>query len=225
MALHRNSGPNVFQRDTASPSSTTTSAAATSSSSNGNEGLSITGSPPLIVAFLAVGLFMAAMLTIFGWRRMVFGRFLLQPTVVDGFYAPRMAESYGEKPELWDLWTEPSVGINEQLTWERIMPFSASIKQSEEDTHLRNPSQLQSIQQQIRRHTRSAKATDDGSTQSRTLQVAVAIAMPSPHTLERESTNEGPTSADTHTHEHNDARPTLDYSLGLMEMPWHSEEQ
>lgn len=119
MALHRNSGP-IFQRDTASPSSTTSASAATTttSSSGNNQGLSATA----VVAFLAVGLFMAAILTIFGWRRIVSGRFLLQPTVADdGFHVPRTAESYGETPRLWDLWTQPFVGSDEQLKWEQIM--------------------------------------------------------------------------------------------------------
>jgi len=233
MALHRNS-PNIFQRSPQSPSSTTASAAATTTNNgNGNDqGLNITGSPPLIVAFLAVGLFMAAMLTIFGWRRVVFGRFLIQPIGGEGFHAPRMAESfYGEKPELWDLWTQSTVGSNERLKWEQIAPLSASIKQSGDDSdearlaHLRMPSQLQSIQQHIRRHTRAARSADDqkpsaASAQGRKLQVAVAIAMPSPHRHD-ESTSEGPTSTDPHTHEHHDADPFI-YSLGLMEMPWHS---
>jgi len=253
MALHINNGPNVFERNlgsqgtttsTSTGASTSTSAAASpTSSGNGNggsQGLSITGSPPLIVAFLAVGLFMTAMLTIFGWRRVVFGRgFVLQPIVGDRFHAPRTGEySYREKPELWDLWTEPPVGGKEQLKWERIMPFSASIKKlggesfdnaqaSDIHTHPRIPSQLQTIRQHIRRHMKPKLADEQKvnavSTQNRTLQVAVAIAMPSPHKREREPTNEGLASADTYTHEPHDA-DLLEYSLGLMEMPWHSEE-
>jgi len=167
----------------------------------------------------------------------VFGRgFVLQPIVGDVFHAPRTGEySYREKPELWDLWTELPVVGKEQLKWERIMPFSASIKgepfevaqASDIHTHPRIPSQLQTIRQHIRRHMKPKLADKQkvtaGSTQNRTLEVAVAIAMPSPHKRERELTNEGPTSDDTHTHEPHDAE-LLEYSLGLLEMPWHSEE-
>jgi len=245
MALHINTGPNVFQRNlgsqgtaTSTGTATGASAASPTNSDNGSgQGLSISGSPPLIVAFLAVGLFLAAMLTIFGWRRVVFGRgFVLQPIVGDGFHAPGMAEHHhGEKPELWDVWTQPPVGSNEQLKWERIMPFSTSIMKSGEEsfndaeasgihTHPRIPSQLQTIRQYIRRHRKSADEPkiDAGSAQNRTLRVAMAIAMPSPHKRECEPINEGLANADEHTHEPHDTDP-LEYSLGLMEMPWHSE--
>jgi hypothetical protein len=75
----------------------------------------------LIVAFLAVGLFIAAILTIFGWRRMVFGRgFVMRPIEGDtAFFA--MSEHFGEKPKLWDLWSHPPVGSMDQLEWEQIM--------------------------------------------------------------------------------------------------------
>jgi hypothetical protein len=65
---------------------------------------------------------MAAMVTIFGWRRVIFGRFTLDPTEGQGFHTPGTAGPYhGEKPELWDLWTQPCVGSNEQVKWEHIM--------------------------------------------------------------------------------------------------------
>jgi len=245
MALHINGARDVFQRNlgsqgtiTSTSTGTTSTSAAASPTNSDDQGLSISGSPPLIVAFLAVGLFLAAMLTIFGWRRVVFGRgFVLQPIIGDRFHAPGMAEYYyGEKPELWDLWTRSPVGSNEQLKWERIMPLSASIKKSGEEsfndaeasgthTHSRIPSQLQTLRQHIRRHTKSAdeQKIDAVSVQNRTLQVAMAIAMPSPHKRECESTNEGLANAEIHTHEPHDTDP-LEYSLGLMEMPWHSEE-
>jgi hypothetical protein len=119
-----------------------------------------------------------------------------------------------------------------------VQPFSASIKKlggepfddaqaSDIHTHPRIPSQLQTIRQHIRRHMKPKLADEQKvnavSTQNRTLQVAVAIAMPSPHKRQREPTNEGLASADTYTHEPHDA-DLLEYSLGLMEMPWHSEE-
>lgn len=251
MAFHTNIEPNIFQRASSSSAITDTStivAPTPTSDGNGNsdssQGLSLTGSPPLIVAFLAVGLFMAAMLTIFGWRRVVFGRPGMDSMEGDGFHTQNTEESfYGEKPELWDLWTQSPHAISsyEQLKWEHIMPFSASIKPprgapsddadsrvTDTHAHLRIHSHLQNVQQHLRRHTLTAKSADNhkkdtGSAKnpSRTLQVAVAIAMPSPHQRERESVNERPASADTHVHIHHDP---LDYSLGLTEMLWHSDE-
>jgi len=126
MHLHTSNGPYVIQREQGDPSTasvaTPTSAhPAPTNSSSTAQGIGVTGSPPLIVAFLAVGLFMAAMLTIFGWRRMVFGRgIVLQPIEREDFLNP-MSSYFGEKPELWDLWSRSPVGSKDQLEWERIM--------------------------------------------------------------------------------------------------------
>jgi hypothetical protein len=130
MDFQTNSGSYVLRREQGDPSSastvpTTTDAHATPTSTSNaddgnNGGLGVTGSPPLIVAFLAVGLFMAAMLTIFGWRRMVFGRgFVIQPIERDRFFA--MSEYFGEEPELWDLWSRSPVGSMDQLEWKQVM--------------------------------------------------------------------------------------------------------
>lgn len=251
MALHTNTGLNIFQREQGDPTSTSTttgtSATATSTGASGNgdnsdQNLSVTGSPPLIVAFLAVGLFLAAMLTIFGWRRMVFGRgFIMQPVGRmgrAGWEFERQPEYFGEEPKLWDLWSHPSADSKGPLNWEQMMPISANIKRSEEipsneagsratdiHAHYGIPSQLRSIGRHIHRHAKPAgdRNADVRSTESQTLQVAVAIAMPSIHTHEHNSKNEGPSnSPDIQSHEPNDADP-LQYSLGLVEMPWHSE--
>jgi hypothetical protein len=126
------SGPSVFPREQGSTvssaavsTSTTINAPSPPTASNNggnNQGSGVTGSPPLIVAFLAVGVFLAAMLTIFGWRRVVFARGLaMQPLGRDGFNTPRNTEHLGERPELWDFWTQPITGSREQLKWERIM--------------------------------------------------------------------------------------------------------
>ena len=119
-----------------------------------------------------------------------------------------------------------------------VQPLSASIKQSEKNlpndtdsqatdihTHSRIPSHLRSIRQQIRR---TAKLTGDrnsdtGPAASRTLQVAVAIVMPSTYRHGHKLMDEGLSSPETQTHKPHDADP-LEYSLGLMEMPWHSDE-
>lgn len=132
MDFQTNNGLYVLRREQGDPSTTSTvptttsgahaTSTSTSNAGDGNngQGLGVTGSPPLIVAFLAVGLFMAAMITIFGWRRMVFGRgFVIQPIERDRFFA--MSEYFGEKPELWDLWSRSPVGSTDQLEWKQVM--------------------------------------------------------------------------------------------------------
>jgi hypothetical protein len=71
------------------------------------------GSPPLILAFLAIGLFAAAMIAVFGYRRIHWGR----PWSVEGDVdvverAPRRRrENFGERPKLWDVWVVPRMEV------------------------------------------------------------------------------------------------------------------
>jgi hypothetical protein len=133
MASLTNNGPHLFRREQGSPSTTSTvhvvaTASSTPSSNDNNQGLSVTGSPPLIVAFLAVGLFLAAMLTIFGWRRVAFGRgFATHPIGRGGFHAEMKTESFGRRPELWDLWTQPCSDSKEQLEWDRMLASRSTL--------------------------------------------------------------------------------------------------
>lgn len=53
--------------------------------------------------------------------------------------------------------------------------------------------------------------------------MAVAIVMPSTYRHGHELMNEGLSSPEIQTPALHDADP-LEYSLGLMEMPWHSDE-
>lgn len=105
-------------------------AASTTSSSTTNTGgsgiFTANSSPPLIVAFLAIGLFMAATIAVFGWRRMYMNRGL---TIAGYAGGPRggvggvrrRGEEFGEKPELWDLWTREPTRDKESMKWESIM--------------------------------------------------------------------------------------------------------
>lgn len=131
-------GAIVDRRNLGNP--TTTSAAATSTSSN-NDGhgdisksLDVHGSPPLIIAFLAIGLFTAALIAIFGWRRVVVTRQQVARANAAGAGmggTPKKGVEFGAKPELWDLWTRRVDGDadNEQLNWDQIMvgAFSNSV--------------------------------------------------------------------------------------------------
>lgn len=136
MALHITNGPDVFRRNLGSQASSTvtptetgttstTSAPAESTTAGTSSGIfTANSSPPLIVAFLAIGLFLAAMLTIFGWRRMYFNRGLVtmvHPLGGGGDLMSRREAYIGEKPELWDFWTREPVLDNEGLKWRDIM--------------------------------------------------------------------------------------------------------
>ncbi|THV04727.1 hypothetical protein K435DRAFT_159921 [Dendrothele bispora CBS 962.96] len=80
-------------------------------------------SPPLILAFLAIGLFSAAMVAVFGWRRVHTGRALARYGMMDPLgrhmgdgagtgNGRKKVVDYGEPPKLWDLWTgSPRDGI------------------------------------------------------------------------------------------------------------------
>ncbi|KAL0959891.1 hypothetical protein HGRIS_011559 [Hohenbuehelia grisea] len=113
----------AIRRSMASQSQVSTSPSPTTSSppsvppgsGDNNPGgfFSPSGSPPLILAFLAIGLFSAAMIGVFGWRRLHFGRgnWMVAPVGVRGGpggagSARRGQRALGEKPKLVDLWTE-----------------------------------------------------------------------------------------------------------------------
>src|SRR6267154_3698765 len=76
-------------------------------------------SPPLVVAFLAIGLFTVSMAALFGWRRMGRGQLLVHRVRP----LPRPGKKpivLGEKPALWDLWTRREEGATIDTKWENI---------------------------------------------------------------------------------------------------------
>lgn len=128
MAFHITAGPYDFRRNlgsqassTSTPSETSTSAAAASTTTSANSGIfTANSSPPLIVAFLAIGLFMAATIAVFGWRRMYLSRGMA--IAHHGRVTPGgRGDRFGEKPKLWDLWTRDPVSSNEEMKWNGIM--------------------------------------------------------------------------------------------------------
>ncbi|KAG1776835.1 hypothetical protein EV702DRAFT_1045859 [Suillus placidus] len=113
-----------------SQASTTPQPSSTSNSNNNSQMMSIVfstkGSPTLVVAFLAIGLFTMTMAVLFGWRKMNRGRLLVQPA--RPARPGKKPIVLGEKPTLWDVWTrreEEEVTID--LKWENIMPFCATL--------------------------------------------------------------------------------------------------
>jgi hypothetical protein len=95
-----------------------------SNGSSSEENGSPAGSPPLILAFLAIGIFSAAMIAVFGWRRVHFGRdanpWAYRTTFgIDMRRGMRDSDSIssingvreknlGERPVMWEAWTERS---------------------------------------------------------------------------------------------------------------------
>ncbi|PPQ92272.1 hypothetical protein CVT25_008580 [Psilocybe cyanescens] len=102
-----------------------------------HDSFSPAGSPPLILAFLAIGLFAAAMIVVFGWRRVQFGRAWTLggiPTIDHPIPLPKILPN---KPKLWDIWCGGDAswtenvgsrksGRNKRLHWENITPFTAN---------------------------------------------------------------------------------------------------
>ncbi|KAF9446484.1 hypothetical protein P691DRAFT_803904, partial [Macrolepiota fuliginosa MF-IS2] len=90
-----------------------------SNSSDGNDTSPI-GSPPLILAFLAIGIFAAAMIAVFGWRRVHFGSFQFEGARGNGrrFGSTSTSDSsaegskLGKKPVLWDVWVDRGTKVD-----------------------------------------------------------------------------------------------------------------
>lgn len=86
----------------ASPSRTSSDASQSNPApSDRDSDLGLSASPPLILAFLAVGIFGIAMIVFFGWKRIRGDRRTWPPPDV---LVPK--PGFGELPKLWDL---PSV--------------------------------------------------------------------------------------------------------------------
>ncbi|KZT01044.1 uncharacterized protein LAESUDRAFT_731630 [Laetiporus sulphureus 93-53] len=221
----------------ASPSSSTVSATAaltssptttTSSSSSSSSGIfSTNGTPALILAFLAVGLFVGGMLAMFGLRRRMAGRGLrrwfaggpsaggLEPDAMDlpqigGGRRGKKRKSLGKKPELWDVYVQTK-GVEKGL-WREIMPISS--KQSPHVAHtfheiLASDSAIARAESP-RRFTHFLRLPQHNvapiavpaHVPEGPLQVAVVITMPTPPYADSD---------------------TLDFTLGLASMPWKKE--
>jgi hypothetical protein len=86
----------------------------TGSPSTIGNAFSPTGSPPIIVAFLAVGLFVAGMLSVRFWR---LNR--ARGTIQEARSVAAGGRVVGEKPVLWDLWLDEP--IKSRARWGDIM--------------------------------------------------------------------------------------------------------
>ncbi|KAF9476953.1 hypothetical protein BDN70DRAFT_881731 [Pholiota conissans] len=247
-----------------------------------NTNFSAAGSPPLILAFLAVGLFSAAMIVVFGWRRFGYGRF----TIGGLPRTPSMQHRSGEsgkapfvlpkKPKLWEAWNADEVtwaevsGRSEEGRevggyrdgqWANMMPLSASAVLSDargDDstrntlrhapdsssppaplaadqlmhafvglrpfTRRRSPAQSEPITTETtpEKESYEPKSTRTSIAPSRTLQVGVAILLPSPeypiYIRDRERTNHTGYPQEKTSPRRRKEPP--DYSIGLYDCSW-----
>ncbi|KAH0826592.1 hypothetical protein J3R83DRAFT_4950 [Lanmaoa asiatica] len=110
------------------PTSTVASSSSTPTDDPGDpisDLFSSNGSPPLIVAFLAIGLFVVAMIGVFGWRRLMRSRGLVNQPIIPN--RRRKSISLGKKPMLWDMWADtnvPEKSPTEVTRWENITPMA-----------------------------------------------------------------------------------------------------
>ncbi|KIK65776.1 hypothetical protein GYMLUDRAFT_39305 [Collybiopsis luxurians FD-317 M1] len=109
----------ALQTETSSSSSTSTSTSTSASATNtdNNQGSSgnlfdVSGSQPLILVFLAVGLFSAISIAILGWRRAYYvrsGMGVGHLHDANGEDAQNAGVGAKDRPKLWDLWTTTTV--------------------------------------------------------------------------------------------------------------------
>ncbi|KAK0494718.1 hypothetical protein EDD18DRAFT_353249 [Armillaria luteobubalina] len=196
-----------------------------SGNGNNNAGFFSPGSsPPLILAFLAIGLFAAAMIAVFGWRRIQFGSTAGPRAGVD-----ERLRHLGERPKLWDLWT--GKGQSTSDTWEGIMPISANVHYVSDTKPVHSKSNVSFLPLQLLRSRRDGDSfslhadDDDDESISADVQVAVAVAMPSPPSIKRSSMTPS-TSSGKEPEDIEDENALVEYSLGLFaaRIPWRREE-
>ncbi|KAG7448760.1 uncharacterized protein BT62DRAFT_1074300 [Guyanagaster necrorhizus] len=211
-------------------SSTSTSLAPSSTDNDNNDSnpsfFTPGSSPPLILAFLAIGLFAAAMIAVFGWRRIQFSSTADPRADVD-----ERLRHLGQRPKLWDLWTRKRETSSDAQAWEAIMPISAAISDSDtkpQADHRHSKGGNVSFLPLLRSrpdHGDSSSLKDVGDSESADVQVAVAVAMPSPPSTKRLSVAPSTTSG-KEPEKIVDETVLLEYSLGLCStrIPWRRDE-
>jgi len=181
-------------------------------------------SPPLIIGFIAIGTFMLGIITICAWKRITGRDLLLQRSnalaeLEEG--RRKKGDGFGEKPELFDVWyEEPRTG---DVRWENVMPFSATV--IPESPHSKVPCKLsKDTHAQQSKGEKDDHSAREGRTHhpNASLQIAVMLAMPSPHPIPH-PTQEGE-NTETSAGSSSDCPEVTEYSIGLFEVPWEREE-
>jgi len=188
-------------------------------------------SPPIIVGFLAIAMFIISMAVVFGWKRI---------QIESGIRAHGVRREE-EIPKLWDLWSNQKMGgMESDLRWDNIKvralssPFTharihtalqpiaaTTIPEGEHDPPASigiPPIQPSSQAARPRRAVSDDSDVQMNSNSAVSLQVAIAIAMPSQHRQTPvgyvRDCQGGPVDLDDR----------FDYTIGLYRCPWIREK-
>ncbi|KAF7316151.1 hypothetical protein MIND_00133300 [Mycena indigotica] len=178
------------------------------------EGFSLSASPPLILAFLAVGIFGFAMASFFLWKRWTERRNVPTTTNLEDIRPV-------EPPKIWDLWCSFDTQTKEWASiqplaatiWDRTpSPSSASSARVREEQASVSTGMVETLRHRFRRPQQSTtlaseeppKILTESSSNFR-LQIAVAIVMPELDSLSTKA----------------DKLSGVEYAIGLFETPWH----
>ncbi|KAG6828768.1 hypothetical protein H0H87_000871 [Tephrocybe sp. NHM501043] len=225
-----------------------------SQDSNGNPtGFSAGASPPLILAFLAIGLFGLSMVGMFGWRRIQFARLALRNGSQESEWAHderfvRKNKAFGPRPVLWDLrtidekvqyddereTTKHLDQMEEHKTWDTIMPVAVIVTSHSRPENEETVASLPDTRHLYWWPRRTATApTDDkekgspcddiNDNDGKRLQVAVAIAMPSQR-IPHDATGARTRTGTRMRKEEEKTDDTFEYTLGLYECAWRRDE-
>ncbi|EED78064.1 predicted protein [Postia placenta Mad-698-R] len=221
---------------TGSASSTSSAASSPSSSNETNSSpFSQNGTPALILAFLAIGLFIGGMLAMFGLRRRMAirgprrwftsdpppealsaGWAVDLPEIINrSRSARRRQRDVGKKPDLWDVYA--ARGSTTGPLWRDIKPISAKIVCNERAQTLPStavippppgePGLFSHVSVDPLGFFRRGRSAPEAASAtappiSRRMEIAVAVAMPTPHRPSSEP---------------------FDYTLGLAVIPWNRD--
>jgi len=199
-----------------------------------------TTSPPVILAFLAIGMFAAAMLALFGCRRVNLERRWMVNQRRGGVVGLTPGDGQ-ERPRLWDLGSAPGV-IGGGRGWKDIMPVAAhrivevpakdrggrgSVWGGADGVGVLRTRTLvralehwrESLPRPFFKHV--VEITSPEVVEEGRLQVAVPIAMPCPHrprlTCIRESTDGSDEKTADSSHPWEDERGLV-YAIGLLDV-------
>ncbi|KAJ7598953.1 hypothetical protein C8J56DRAFT_178197 [Mycena floridula] len=192
-----------------------TSSSPSPTSINGTPFTNPEASPPLILAFLCIGLFVMVMTGVFFWRRI---RGWSAQSEALAAVLPRMAE----EPRLTELWTVVEDPNGTDLQWAQIMPFSAVNLSPETPSSSTTKSPMFSGFSAYRRPLQdlkqlwlARKATSISEPPSASyVQVGVLIGMPNAKRRPRDSISKD---------DSDDSDDTFHYALGLSRITIHDD--
>jgi len=170
------------------------------------------GSPPVILAFFAIGVFVFSVVVVFGWKRVHEAR-----VQRSGFEVQGRGQNVTEVPKLWDLWRDQLLQKEQDVRWDNIKPVAATIVCEDEKSPLASKS-VDIRWWQAYRPPRPVGVdikADPTSPPLASLQVAIAIMMP----FQQSGNRQIPKPDDPQT----GSGGRLDYTIGLYSCVWSKE--